>query len=99
MKKEQAFFACSALCAPRGGVFLCLFLLPASGENVCDGSERFRFPFLKSSRIYVKRRACLRVSENALNRLDVHALRDEQGSVQVSEAVQVHFREIMQLTS
>jgi len=42
---------------------------------------------------------CLRVTEYALNSLDIYARADKQACIQVTEAVQVYFREITRLSA
>lgn len=68
--------ACSFLV---GRLFRLTFPLPR--EDIRHSSESLRLSVLKGGCVYVKGGACLRVSENALNCLDVNARAYEQACV------------------
>lgn len=72
---EQAL-ACSFLV---GRLFRLTFPLPR--EDIRHNSESLCLSVLKGGCVYVKGGACLRVSENALNCLDVNARAYEQACV------------------
>ena len=68
--------ACSFLV---GRLFRLTFPLPR--EDIRHSSESLRLTVLKGGCVYVKGGACLRVSENALNCLDVNARAYEQACI------------------